>query len=289
VRYRPSVRTSPGTLAAVVARAAPTMTPSIASSIAPTSKRRATAPPARTKSPPSSPPIAVASAEALLAAQLDLRGSVSLAESLAQAASVAAAPSGEIATSIASIESIARDVESVRVRASQRARALSAATVLGTLRGVGAFDEVTAGAIDRATRSIWTPFASWLETQASTAERAIDAAKADAFETLRARSPRDARLAQLDALVEGALVAASSRAHEAVSYAIERRFARDLAAFVATLDASATDADVAPILADGGPLTDAFALGEAQLRARIRHHARATVALLRGAAPEDSV
>lgn len=185
---------------------------------------------------------------------------------------------------LTAIDGLEHAISAISFCALPRAKSLSAGSILGTLRGTlrDEGDELVASAsgIERAARTLWSPFNSFLVQQVTRAHGEIDDAVGLAGGALTASSPRAQRLFALHDALERTLGTRRATLFDVPTRALGAAFADALGVAVEALPHPCTEADVAPWLEDGGLFPKHFELAEALLRALVRHRAEPARAML---------
>ncbi len=184
------------------------------------------------------------------------------------------------------LDALDRQVDELSFRELPRAKALTAGSVLGTLRGTlrdgydGDALVASPSGIERAARTLWSPFNSFLVQQVTRAHGEIDDAIGLAGGALTASSPRAQRLFALHDALERMLGTRRATLFDVPTRALSAAFAEALTIAVEALPHPCTESDVAPWLVLDGLVPRHLDLAEALLRALVRHRTEPARALL---------
>jgi hypothetical protein len=220
-----------------------------------------------------------------VASLVDLRSAVELSRVLESAGSpfedrAPSATAMEAARrALATIEVVERTIEELDFRTLPRAKALTAASMLGTLRGSGVLDSPQSG-IDRAVRALWGPFSTFVIHQATRAQADIDDAVSLARASLAASSPRAQRLLSLHEVLERMVSTRRATLLDRPVVKLAAAFGEAIVVAVSAIDGVPTEHDLAPWLATDGLVARHLDLAQSLLRAIVRHHARPARALI---------
>ena len=144
----------------------------------------------------------------------------------------------------------------------------SAASLLGE---AGALVERGGRPLKVATRTLWAPYHSFVDTQLKRARFALRDLRAALAPALARQSDDAARLVHLDGVLLEAIHPKVEALMRRVPHALERAFAAHLAAAVAALPDPPTAEDVAPWFTAAGWIPPWFAQGEVLCRAVVDH------------------
>jgi hypothetical protein len=228
----------------------------------------------------STPPDALSFVSSLV----DLRSAVELARVLEAGAAPfedhppSATALAAVERALATIDSVERTIDEISFRALPRATSLTPASLLGTLRGTGVLESTSA--IDRAVRSLWGPFSTFVVHQATRAHADVDDAVALARASLAASSPRAQRLLALQEVLDRMLNLRRATLLDRPIVRLATSFGEDLATALTLVGDLPSEQAIAPWLATDGLFARHLDLAERLLRAMVQHHVRPARALL---------
>ena len=217
---------------------------------------------------------------------VDLRSAVDVARVLESVA----APFDDVAPSataraaveraLAAIDAVERAIDDLSFRALPRFQSLTPASLLGTLSGTGVLEAPVGPAVDRAVRSLWSPFSTFVVQQATRAQADVDDAVALARASLAASSPRAQRILALHESLERMLGTRRATLLDRPIVQLSAAFGEALVAAIGALGDPPREHEVAAWLATDGLFPRHLDLAEALLRAMVQHHVRPARALL---------
>ncbi|MCB9523156.1 MAG: DUF3348 family protein [Myxococcales bacterium] len=215
---------------------------------------------------------------AFLASLIDLRGGVTLSDAL-DGLDAVVAPPGDAPPASAVRAQLRDGVGDIQRRLDDgfkhafrpRYRLPDAQRTLRLLGEAGALVERGGRPLKVATRTLWAPYHSFVDTQLKRARFALRDLRAALAPALARQSDDAARLVHLDGVLLEAIHPKVEALMRRVPHALERAFAAHLAAAVAALPDPPTAEDVAPWFTAAGWIPPWFAQGEVLCRAVVDH------------------